>query len=166
MVAVRAMVIAVHEEARPRRGGALSGDATKRTGAPPVFQPFRPATCSADPTLDLTVATPAVSLRTLSHRRSSRKQGKTTTMAVKIRLARMGSKKRPYYRIVASDARSPRDGRFLERIGTYDPHAEKIVIDEARVQYWQGVGAHPTITVARLLRRARKTAPAAAAATK
>lgn len=87
-------------------------------------------------------------------------------MAVKIRLARMGSKKRPYYRIVASDARSPRDGRFLERIGTYDPHAEKVVIDEARVQYWQGVGAHPTTTVARLLRRARKAAPAAPAAAK
>ena len=56
-------------------------------------------------------------------------------MAVKIRLARMGSKKRPYYRIVAADARSPRDGRFLERIGTYDPHAESIVLDET--SYYQ-----------------------------
>jgi small subunit ribosomal protein S16 len=65
-------------------------------------------------------------------------------MAVKIRLARMGSKKRPYYRIVAADARSPRDGRFLERVGTYDPHAETVVINEARISYWQGVGAHPT----------------------
>jgi small subunit ribosomal protein S16 len=85
-------------------------------------------------------------------------------MAVKIRLARMGSKKRPYYRIVAADARSPRDGRFLERVGTYDPHAESIVLDEARVSYWEGVGAHPTITVARLLRRARKGTKAAPAA--
>jgi small subunit ribosomal protein S16 len=107
----------------------------------------------------LTVATPAVSLRTLSPSPQFRaKQGKTKTMAVKIRLARMGSKKRPYYRIVASDARSPRDGRFLERIGTYDPHAEKVILDEARVKYWQGVGAHPTTTVARLLRRANKPA--------
>ncbi len=63
-------------------------------------------------------------------------------MAVKIRLARMGSKKRPYYRIVAADARSPRDGRFLERIGTYDPHAEAVILNEARVSYWEGVGAH------------------------
>ncbi len=82
-------------------------------------------------------------------------------MAVKIRLARMGSKKRPYYRIVAADARSPRDGRFLERLGTYDPHAppEKAVhLDDARITYWQSVGASATTTVARLLRSARKAA--------
>ncbi len=84
-------------------------------------------------------------------------------MAVKIRLARMGSKKRPYYRIVAADARSPRDGRFLERIGTSDPHAETVATNEARISYWQSVGAPPTITVARLLRKARKATPAAAA---
>ncbi|MBA3548311.1 MAG: 30S ribosomal protein S16 [Nannocystis sp.] len=83
-------------------------------------------------------------------------------MAVKIRLARMGSKKRPYYRIVAADARCPRDGRFLERVGTYDPHGETVVINEARISYWQGVGAHPTITVARLLRKARKATAVAA----
>lgn len=79
-------------------------------------------------------------------------------MAVKIRLARMGSKKRPYYRIVAADARSPRDGRFLERLGTYDPHAESVVLDTARLAYWQSVGAYPTITVERLLRRAANIA--------
>lgn len=79
-------------------------------------------------------------------------------MAVKIRLARMGSKKRPYYRIVAADARSPRDGRFLERLGTYDPHAESVVLDNARVAYWESVGAVPTTTVERLLRRARNIA--------
>lgn len=83
-------------------------------------------------------------------------------MAVKIRLARMGSKKRPYYRIVAADARSPRDGRFLERVGTYDPHAESVILNEARVSYWEGVGAHPTTTVARLLRKARKGSAAKA----
>ncbi len=85
-------------------------------------------------------------------------------MAVKIRLARMGSKKRPYYRIVAADARSPRDGRFLERVGTYDPHGETVVLNEARITYWQGVGANPTATVARLLRKARKGTAAPAKA--
>ena len=85
-------------------------------------------------------------------------------MAVMIRHARMGSKKRPYYRIVAADARAPRDGRFLERVGTYDPHAETVVLNEARVSYWEGVGANPTVTVARLLRKARKATAVAAKA--
>ncbi|WAS94694.1 30S ribosomal protein S16 [Nannocystis punicea] len=79
-------------------------------------------------------------------------------MAVKIRLARMGSKKRPYYRIVAADARSPRDGRFLERLGTYDPHAESVTLNAPRVEYWESQGATATDTVERLLRRARNIA--------
>jgi small subunit ribosomal protein S16 len=80
-------------------------------------------------------------------------------MAVKIRLARVGAKKRPFYRIVASDVRSPRDGRFLEKLGTYDPTTEPstVVVDRPRIDYWLGVGAKPTETVARLL----ATAPAA-----
>lgn len=75
-------------------------------------------------------------------------------MAVKIRLARTGAKKRPYYRIVASDADAPRDGRFLERLGTYDPNANpsKVVVNRPRLEYWLGVGALPTQTVARLVR--------------
>ena len=75
-------------------------------------------------------------------------------MAVKIRLARMGAKKRPFYRIVAAHADSPRDGRFLERLGTYDPtaHPSKVVLDRARFDYWVGVGALPTETVARLVK--------------
>ncbi len=82
-------------------------------------------------------------------------------MAVKLRLARMGSKKRPFYRIVAADARSPRDGRFLDRVGTYDPAKEDIVINDERLTYWQGVGAQPTTTVQRLIRRHRRSqAPA------
>jgi small subunit ribosomal protein S16 len=83
-------------------------------------------------------------------------------MSVKIRLARAGAKKRPYYRIVASDARSPRDGRFLEKLGTYDPNQEPstVTLNHARVQYWLGVGALPTITVARLLRNHPDPAPA------
>lgn len=77
-------------------------------------------------------------------------------MSVKIRLARGGAKKRPFYRIVAADARSPRDGRFLEKLGTYDPMAEKggVTLDRARIEYWMGVGAQPTDVVRRLLRKA------------
>jgi small subunit ribosomal protein S16 len=75
-------------------------------------------------------------------------------MAVKIRLSRAGAKKRPYYRIVASDSRSPRDGRFLEKLGTYDPttNPSTVVVDQPRLEHWLGVGALPTTTVARLLR--------------
>lgn len=75
-------------------------------------------------------------------------------MAVKIRLARTGAKKRPFYRIVAADARSPRDGRFLEKLGTYDPtkNPSAVHVNQARVDYWLGVGAQPTDTVKRLLK--------------
>ena len=74
-------------------------------------------------------------------------------MSVKIRLARAGAKKHPFYRIVAADTRSPRDGRFLERLGTYDPSTEPstVTVDRARVEYWLGHGALPTDTVRRLL---------------
>jgi small subunit ribosomal protein S16 len=76
-------------------------------------------------------------------------------MSVKIRLARSGAKKRPFYRIVAADGRAPRDGRFLERLGTYDPtkNPSAVVLNHARIDYWVGVGATPTETVARLLKR-------------
>ena len=81
-------------------------------------------------------------------------------MSVKIRLARGGAKKRPFYRIVAADARSPRDGRFLEKLGTYNPMTENgdVTLDRARVDYWLGVGAQPTDAVRRLLRKADKNA--------
>ena len=74
---------------------------------------------------------------------------------VTIRLARGGAKKRPFYRIVAADIRAPRDGRFLEKLGTYDPLAEdkRIELKTDRVEYWIGVGAKPTATVERLLRQ-------------
>ena len=77
-------------------------------------------------------------------------------MAVKIRLARGGAKKRPFYRIVATDARSPRDGRFLEKLGTYNPMTKEgtVNLDRARIEYWIGVGAQPTDAVRRLLRKA------------
>ena len=77
-------------------------------------------------------------------------------MSLKIRLARGGAKKRPYYSIVVADSRSPRDGRFIERIGTYNPmldhgHADRVTLKTERVQHWLGVGALPTERVARFL---------------
>lgn len=70
-------------------------------------------------------------------------------MVVRIRLSRGGSKKRPFYRVVAADQRAPRDGRFIEKLGTYNPllpqdHEQRLVINEERVKYWLGVGAQPT----------------------
>ena len=77
-------------------------------------------------------------------------------MAISLRLSRGGSKKRPYYRIVVADARSPRDGKFIEKIGTYNPllakdDAKRVVLDNERATYWLGVGAQPTDRVARFL---------------
>ena len=74
---------------------------------------------------------------------------------VKIRLRRMGAKKAPYYRIVVADSRSPRDGRFIEEIGTYDPMADtvKIKVDMERAKYWIANGAQPTDTVRGLLKK-------------
>ena len=75
-------------------------------------------------------------------------------MAVKLRLKRMGSKKRPFYRVVAADSRSPRDGRFIETVGTYNPIMEpaEIKIDEEKAIKWLKDGAIPTDTVRDLFR--------------
>ncbi|MEM8579347.1 MAG: 30S ribosomal protein S16 [Pseudomonadota bacterium] len=80
-------------------------------------------------------------------------------MAMKIRLARGGSKKRPFYRIVAADSRMPRDGRFIEKLGTYNPllpkdSEERVKMDIERVQYWMSQGAQPTDRIARMLEAA------------
>ncbi len=77
-------------------------------------------------------------------------------MALKIRLARAGSKKRPYYHIVVADVRAPRDGRFIERIGAYNPmlakdNADRVKLDGERASHWLSVGAKPTDRVARFL---------------
>ena len=77
-------------------------------------------------------------------------------MSLKIRLARGGAKKRPYYRIVIADTRSPRDGRFIEKIGSFNPllpkdRAERVVLDLERAKHWLSVGALPTDRVARFL---------------
>ena len=77
-------------------------------------------------------------------------------MAVKMRLKRMGKKKAPYYRVVVADARSPRDGRFIEEIGIYNPNEEPSVvkIDADAAKKWLQSGAKPTETVAKLLKEA------------
>ncbi len=74
---------------------------------------------------------------------------------VRIRLQRFGSKKKPFYRIISAHSESPRDGRFLEILGTYDPLPEPplVTLKEDRIQYWLGVGAQPSRTVERLLRK-------------
>ena len=81
---------------------------------------------------------------------------------VKIRLKRQGAKKAPYYRIVVADSRSPRDGRNIEEIGTYDPMAKPaaIDIDLERAKYWISCGAQPTDTVRGLLKMAEANQPA------
>ena len=74
---------------------------------------------------------------------------------VKIRLKRMGMKKKPFYRLVVTDSRNPRDGRFIEEIGHYNPVANpvELKIDDERAKYWIGVGAQPTDTVRALLKK-------------
>ncbi len=80
-------------------------------------------------------------------------------MGLKIRLARAGAKKRPYYHIVVADSRSPRDGRFIERVGSYDPmlpaeHTDRVRLRGERIQHWMSQGAVATDRVARFLGRA------------
>jgi small subunit ribosomal protein S16 len=86
-------------------------------------------------------------------------------MSVTIRLTRAGTKKVPYYRVVAADHRSPRDGRFIEQLGVYDPLREPVEfrVDEQRLQHWLSVGALPSQTVGELLRRQKKAAAPAKA---
>lgn len=77
-------------------------------------------------------------------------------MALKIRLTRGGAKKKPFYRIVVAENTSPRDGKFVERIGSYNPmlasdHAERYVVNAERVKHWMSVGAQPTERVAKML---------------
>jgi len=85
-------------------------------------------------------------------------------MALRIRLSRGGAKKRPYYSIVVADSRSPRDGRFIERVGTYNPmlpreHAERLVIKDERVKHWLSQGAVPSDRVARFFSDAELMPP-------
>jgi len=84
-------------------------------------------------------------------------------MSVKIRLARFGAKKKPYYRIVVSDSDSPRDGRFIEQIGVYEPlkEGENVKLDAEKVKHWLSKGAIPTVTVASFLKKLNLEKPAA-----
>ena len=85
-------------------------------------------------------------------------------MALRIRLARFGAKKRPFYRIVVTNSEAPRDGRFLEIVGTYDPNQEPaaVTVKEDLLSQWVNSGAQPTATVASLLKKWRAKAAAAA----
>ncbi len=76
-------------------------------------------------------------------------------MSVRIRLTRKGTKKKPFYRIVAADVEMPRDGRFLELLGTYDPMVEPaaVTLKQDRIDYWLGEGAQPSTTVASILKK-------------
>ena len=76
-------------------------------------------------------------------------------MAVRIRLARHGAKKRPFYRIVVADGESPRDGRYLEKVGTYDPLFDpaKVTLASERIKYWMDQGAKPSDTVRSILKK-------------
>ena len=80
-------------------------------------------------------------------------------MSLKIRLSRGGAKKRPFYKIVLADSRSPRDGKFIEKLGTYNPmlpaeHAERLILKEERIKHWLSVGAQPTDRVAKFFANA------------
>ena len=83
-------------------------------------------------------------------------------MSLKIRLARAGTKKRPVYHIVVADSRSPRDGKFIEAVGAYDPNLEppKVEFNQERLDYWLKTGAKPSDTVADLIKRNAKAKPA------
>jgi small subunit ribosomal protein S16 len=85
-------------------------------------------------------------------------------MAVHIRLARAGTNKTPFYRIVVADSRSPRGGRFIERVGTYDPRRTEIRVDAARIKHWISKGAQPSHTVGLLLKLPNVLEPVAPAA--
>jgi small subunit ribosomal protein S16 len=87
-----------------------------------------------------------------------------TLMAVKIRMKRVGAKNAPYFRIVVADSRSPRDGKFIEEIGSYQPlkKGDNFILKLDRAQYWVSKGAQPSDTVASFIKKAGKAAPAAA----
>lgn len=88
-------------------------------------------------------------------------------MGLKIRLTRLGAKKTPFYRIIVADSRSPRDGRFIEQLGTYDPRAEndKVVLKEDKIKYWLDQGAQPSDTVRSILQGAGLNSTAEAKST-
>ncbi len=89
-------------------------------------------------------------------------------MAVVVRLSRAGTHKAPFYHVVATDSRNPRDGKYLEDVGIYDPtqRPERIELKAERVEHWLKVGARPSPTVAMVIRKAKKAAPPAEKATK
>jgi small subunit ribosomal protein S16 len=97
---------------------------------------------------------------------SGRRPAEYLFMAVKIRMKRVGAKNKPVFRIVVADSRSPRDGKFIEEIGTYQPRqkGDNVTMDLERVKYWLSKGAQPSETVASFIKKADKAAAALAAA--
>lgn len=87
-------------------------------------------------------------------------------MAIHIRLARFGTKKTPIYRIVVADSRSPRGGRFIERLGTFDPRRTELFMDASRIDHWISKGAQASHTVSALIKKQKKAQAAAASAAK
>jgi small subunit ribosomal protein S16 len=87
-------------------------------------------------------------------------------MSVKLRLSRVGAKKNPFYRVVVTDSRNPRDGKFIEHVGIYDPNRDPVEIrfDMERIKHWLAVGARPSDTVSELLKVAEKAEAAQAKA--
>jgi len=83
-------------------------------------------------------------------------------LAVRIRLTRVGATKQPTYRFVVADSRSPRGGRFIERLGTFDPRRTELRVDAARIEHWLSKGAQPSHTVGLLLKQQKKAQAAAA----
>src|SRR5207244_13613478 len=96
--------------------------------------------------------------------RVCRRHRPNLSMPVKIRMKRVGAKNKPVFRIVVADGRSPRDGRFIEEIGTYQPRktGENFTLDMERAKYWLGKGAQPSETVASFIKKATKAAAATA----
>ena len=96
-----------------------------------------------------------------------RREEEDLSMAVKIRMKRVGAKNTPVFRIVVADSRSPRDGKFIEEIGTYQPlkKTDNFTLNLERAQYWISKGAQPSETANSLIRKAAKAAPAATPAT-
>lgn len=113
----------------------------------------------------LRIPDPPLRMRLSAERRPSKTAEEGTANVLKLRLTRMGSKGQPHYRIVVQEARSKRDGRFVENVGHYNPLTEPstIVVNAERVKYWLSVGAQPTDSVASLLKRAGVTATNGAA---
>jgi len=132
-------------------------------GRGPTSKAFKNGTCQRSGWLSSFAAPLKGGRKAWANAGPDRSQG-IDFMSVKIRLKRGGAKNAPAYRIVVTDSRSPRDGRFIEELGSYDPKqgGTNYSLDMERARYWLGVGAQPSETVASFIKKATKAAAAAA----